>query len=348
MEFYKWVTDNLKNNLQNFHHKKKYLFMTEDISDLRFILMSDKYLKEVLKIYQTEIYSNYIEKDPEYVIQHPEEFKINNKIQTVALTTEVESASVLLDEEVFKNFDPTDHILATPFDSVWVETVSPENIIMSQIFKSKDTNKTYVNELRGFKIKQDPINPRNFGMLLVVDVVTLENIEGTYGETSRQRQLIFVEDYLKELEIINKSSNPADQDFLYTMNRYLTFIFALFEYKKMYLCEYRVPSFKIKTKDENVFIKKVIYVNSVKSLNPEDEPALGIFKKMQEHKEFTHRFEVSAHWRKMKDPESLGLNRAGVRCVVGRTWIKKHERGTGDLVVKTRILNNIKLEARSL
>lgn len=56
--------------------------------------------------------------------------------------------------------------------------------------------------------------------------------------------------------------------------------------------------------------------------------------------DWTHRFLVRGHWRKI-DGHALGKDRAGNYAVVGHTWVTEHERGPEDkpLVVKTRAVN---------
>lgn len=49
-----------------------------------------------------------------------------------------------------------------------------------------------------------------------------------------------------------------------------------------------------------------------------------------------HSFPVMAHWRKLVNLESLGIDRTGARNVKGYTWIASHIRGDGELVTKIR------------
>jgi hypothetical protein len=45
---------------------------------------------------------------------------------------------------------------------------------------------------------------------------------------------------------------------------------------------------------------------------------------------------VRAHWRKLANPESLGLDRKGERAVKGYTWIGHYKKGEGPIVDKVR------------
>lgn len=45
---------------------------------------------------------------------------------------------------------------------------------------------------------------------------------------------------------------------------------------------------------------------------------------------------VAAHWRRLANPESLGLDRYGERCVKGFTWIGHYHKGDGEIVGKIR------------
>ena len=49
-----------------------------------------------------------------------------------------------------------------------------------------------------------------------------------------------------------------------------------------------------------------------------------------------NRWTVMAHWRKLANPNSFGINRSGIRNVLGYTFIKNHEKGDGELIIKTR------------
>lgn len=52
---------------------------------------------------------------------------------------------------------------------------------------------------------------------------------------------------------------------------------------------------------------------------------------------WSHSWDVSAHWRKLKNPESLGKDRAGNRVVKGFTFIGEYAKGEGrELITKTR------------
>lgn len=52
--------------------------------------------------------------------------------------------------------------------------------------------------------------------------------------------------------------------------------------------------------------------------------------------DFSHCFEVRGHWRSIK---GVGLNRLGVRCVNGATWVRPHKKGDdGEVIGKSRII----------
>lgn len=76
--------------------------------------------------------------------------------------------------------------------------------------------------------------------------------------------------------------------------------------------------------------RQVIYVNSSKQ-----KPA---GKRTSQGNTVTWRegYSVRAHWRRMPNPESLGLNRLKQRVVKGLTWIPHHRRKDGE--IKPRIV----------
>ena len=55
---------------------------------------------------------------------------------------------------------------------------------------------------------------------------------------------------------------------------------------------------------------------------------------------WTHKWDVAAHWRKLPNPESLGLDREGNRTVKGYTFIKSYLKGEGAYLAKTRIVRS--------
>ena len=56
-------------------------------------------------------------------------------------------------------------------------------------------------------------------------------------------------------------------------------------------------------------------------------------KKFQNKKEinWSHNWTVRAHWRKLNNQDSLGLNRLGERVVKGRTWIGSFKKGSDSI-----------------
>ncbi|HEY8271211.1 MAG TPA: hypothetical protein VIG33_10020 [Pseudobdellovibrionaceae bacterium] len=62
------------------------------------------------------------------------------------------------------------------------------------------------------------------------------------------------------------------------------------------------------------------------------------------HIDWTHRFEVRGHWRKI---DTLGKDRQGKYCIHGYTWISHHEKGpeTLPLVRKVRLFDQSKVDA---
>jgi hypothetical protein len=52
-----------------------------------------------------------------------------------------------------------------------------------------------------------------------------------------------------------------------------------------------------------------------------------------------HTWSVMCHWRRLKNPESLGLNRLGERDEVGATWIDTYKKGEGQELPKVRRVN---------
>jgi len=49
-----------------------------------------------------------------------------------------------------------------------------------------------------------------------------------------------------------------------------------------------------------------------------------------------HSWSVAAHWRRLTNPESLGMDRYGERTVKGYTWVGHYIKGDGDVVGKIR------------
>lgn len=72
---------------------------------------------------------------------------------------------------------------------------------------------------------------------------------------------------------------------------------------------------------------KFVYINSSKSEQRERIDGKKI--------EYSNGFYVSAHWRKTRKPDSMGLNREGERCVKGLTWVGHYYKGE-DPIIKIR------------
>ena len=81
-----------------------------------------------------------------------------------------------------------------------------------------------------------------------------------------------------------------------------------------------------------VTIKNVIHIYPKKERNPVIRAAYG------GPIDFSHRFEVRGHWRRI---DGIGKNRGGEYSVQGFTWVVPHERGPKDkpLVRKTRVVD---------
>lgn len=52
--------------------------------------------------------------------------------------------------------------------------------------------------------------------------------------------------------------------------------------------------------------------------------------------QWKHSWSVAAHWRRLSNPESLGMDRYGERTVKGYTWVGHYIKGDGDVVGKIR------------
>lgn len=87
-----------------------------------------------------------------------------------------------------------------------------------------------------------------------------------------------------------------------------------------------------------VFIKfkynpdHIIYVASNKTVKTNADIAKRIIKKPD------FAYEVMGHWRRLFGKSNLGKNRQGEYCVIGRTWVKDHVRGQGELKKRTRLV----------
>lgn len=53
---------------------------------------------------------------------------------------------------------------------------------------------------------------------------------------------------------------------------------------------------------------------------------------------WSHSWSVRGHWRRLNNPESIGLDREGNRTTLGYTWVNSYKKGTGELLNKTRIV----------
>lgn len=55
---------------------------------------------------------------------------------------------------------------------------------------------------------------------------------------------------------------------------------------------------------------------------------------------WSNKWTVIAHWRKLDNPDSLGINRQGIRSEKGFTFVKNHDKGEGELLIKPRKVCN--------
>lgn len=112
----------------------------------------------------------------------------------------------------------------------------------------------------------------------------------------------------------------------------LTDCFLRLIFKEKYGVEKTKTIVRLNRKDkEKRKINRVIYVSSKKYQN-EVEPKNNIGKI-----NWSHSFLVCGHWRRLTNPESIGLDRLGKRTVKGKTFIKPFTKGEGDLIRKVRI-----------
>lgn len=77
--------------------------------------------------------------------------------------------------------------------------------------------------------------------------------------------------------------------------------------------------------------KPVIYIARTKHLE------LAPQKVNRQKIDWSHRFWVRGHYRKI---EGVGKNRDGEYCLTGKTWVREHEKGEGELIDKVRIIKN--------
>lgn len=56
--------------------------------------------------------------------------------------------------------------------------------------------------------------------------------------------------------------------------------------------------------------------------------------------DWSNSWNVMAHWRRLSDPESVGLDRSGNRSAVGYTWISSYVKGDGPISNKVRVVND--------
>lgn len=76
----------------------------------------------------------------------------------------------------------------------------------------------------------------------------------------------------------------------------------------------------------------IIYVATEKTVKTNE----NIVKRLIKKPDFA--YEVMGHWRRLFGKSNLGKNRQGNYCVVGRTWVKEHVRGQGELKKRTRLV----------
>jgi len=92
---------------------------------------------------------------------------------------------------------------------------------------------------------------------------------------------------------------------------------------------------KIKNDDGSKKIRKITNVTNVipTKLNTTISDS-------RKYIDWSHRWEVRGHWRRLPDPTKMGNNRHGERIVQGHTWISNYVKGPeiAPLVKKTRVL----------
>lgn len=144
--------------------------------------------------------------------------------------------------------------------------------------------------------------------------------------------------YVKKLKWMHDSD---DEDFRSLAKDYSQVVLTSVRYLTNELTQkktglYNVPG-KVKYKNprgirKEYRAKDVIYVSDVSRKSKSTPVVQG--RKIN----WDHSWDVCAHWRKLHNPESLGLDQDGNRVVKGFTYIKSHVKGEGELKIKTRIV----------
>ena len=80
------------------------------------------------------------------------------------------------------------------------------------------------------------------------------------------------------------------------------------------------------------FVKRLIVISSKKSVKSLEET-------VGEKIEWKHQWRVRGHWRKIAS-DSIGRDREGDYCIVGRTWVNDFIKGDGPLIEKLRLVKN--------
>jgi len=139
------------------------------------------------------------------------------------------------------------------------------------------------------------------------------------------------------LKILNiNKSEPLYGFLLGYLSRLLTS--ALYDKNTMVGEEYNH-----KIKGEDIFGKKKIHIiNKVVYISPK-ERAKSIHPSPGKKINWTHKWEVRGHWRRIK---SIGKNRDGEYIISGFTWVKDFVKGDGELVVKSRVVLGEELSGR--
>lgn len=74
-------------------------------------------------------------------------------------------------------------------------------------------------------------------------------------------------------------------------------------------------------------INDIVYIRQSKKVEPSGNTS---------EINWSHKFEVRGHWRKISS-NSIGRDSLGRSIFVGKTWVKNHIKGDGELIKKTRI-----------
>lgn len=138
-----------------------------------------------------------------------------------------------------------------------------------------------------------------------------------------------------------KMISPNDKDFfMESCGRYLLAIRQIIDYINNRNIHYisNNENIKIRGRVGGVFTKfkynpdHIIYVATEKTVKTNEDIAKRLIKKPD------FAYEVMGHWRRLFGKSNLGKNRQGNYCVVGRTWVKEHVRGQGELKKRTRLV----------